>query len=152
MDASSLSQERSTMRIPNLCLAALVLATAARGESFDTKKLEGTYTIVSGRSDGKPIPADHVKGSVVTFTADTVSGTDKDRKMFFSSTYTIDDSTKPYTLKMVSVSPKKGEKATGVIEIDGDTVKLCYNLPGGEAPRTLDAGEKQHCFVLKKMK
>ncbi len=141
------------MRIVTYTLIALSMsALVAAAERFDTKKLEGSYTVVSGQRDGKALPEEEFKGSVVTFTADRVTGTDKDRKMFFASTYTIDDSSRPYTIKMESISPKKGEKAEGVIEIDGDTVKLCYNLPGGKAPRGFEAGEKQHCFVLKRMK
>lgn len=140
------------MRIVTYTLITLTMSALVAAERFDTKKLEGSYTVVSGQRDGKALPEMDFKGSVVTFTADKVTGTDKDRKMFFASTYTIDDSSKPYTLRMESISPKKGEKAEGVIEIDGDTVKLCYNLPGGKAPRGFDAGEKQNCFVLKRMK
>jgi uncharacterized protein (TIGR03067 family) len=142
------------MRIQSTALL-LILAAAtiqARPERFDTKKLEGTYTIMSGKSDGKPIPADEIKGWTVTFTKDRVTGHDKDRKVFYSATYSIDDTTKPYTIRMESLEPKKGEMSSGVIEIDGATVKLCYNLPGGKAPRKFDAGEKQHCFRLMKMK
>ena len=51
---------------------------------------------------------------------------------------------------MTSTAPKAGEKAAGVIEVDGDVVKLAYNLPGGEAPTDFKTGEKQHLFVLKK--
>jgi hypothetical protein len=51
---------------------------------------------------------------------------------------------------MVSTSPKAGEKSQGVVEVDGDTVKICYNLPGGKPPASFKAGEKQHCFELRR--
>lgn len=128
-------------------MGALFPATRA---GFDTKKLEGDWTIVSGKRDGKPIPADEIKGARVTFTKDQIVGTDKDKKRLFAATYTVDDTTKPYTLRMTGLYPKRGEKAEGVIEVSGDTAKLCYNLPGGKPARNFEAGEKQHCFVLKK--
>ena len=33
---------------------------------------------------------------------------------------------------------------------EGDTVKICYALPGGETPTEFSTKEKQHCFVLKR--
>jgi uncharacterized protein (TIGR03067 family) len=115
----------------------------------DTSKLVGTYTITSGERDGKAIPAAELAGSVITITREKIVGTDKDKKEFHAATYTIDTATKPWTIRMVNVSPKN-EKSAGVIAVDGDTVKICYALPGGKAPTSFKAGEKQHCFILKR--
>ena len=114
-------------------------------------KLDGTYTVVSGEHGGKTIPEDQIKGSVVTFTGDRIVGTDKDRKEFFAATFMVDTTTTPMKIVMTSTSPKAGEKAAGVIQVDGETIKLAYNLPGGEPPTDFKTGEKQHMFVLKKM-
>jgi len=130
----------------------LVAMIQARGDKFDTAKIEGTYEIVKGKSDGKPLPESHFKGSQVTIGKDTITGLDKDRKTFYAATYAIDDTTTPWTIKMESTAPKKGEKAQGVIGWEGKTLKLCYNLPGGKTPTDFNAGEKQHCFVLRKKK
>ncbi|MBY0228022.1 MAG: TIGR03067 domain-containing protein [Gemmataceae bacterium] len=142
------------MRVFTAATVAVMLAAVmqVRGDKFDTSKVEGAYEIVSGKSDGKPIPEREIKGSLVTIGKDAITGTDKDRKMFFACTYTIDDTTKPWTIRMVATEPKKGEKAEGVIAWEGKELKLCYNLPGGKVPTAFDAGEKQHCFVLRKKK
>lgn len=111
--------------------------------------LEGDYTIESGEKDGKAIPADHFKGSIVQITASAITGTDKDRKEFFACTYTLDGKTEPWTIRMKSTSPKTGEEAMGLVKRSGDTVTLIYALPGGDMPSNFKTKEKQHMFVLK---
>jgi len=116
----------------------------------DSAKLDGVYTIVSGERDGKEIPAERLKGSIIKFDGDKALGTDKDKKEFFGCTFTIDKGTTPYTIQMTSTAPVKGEKATGIIEMKDGTVKLCYALPGGEAPKEFKTKEKQLCFMMKR--
>ena len=90
--------------------------------------LDGLYSVTAGEKDGKEIPPDKLKGLLIKFDGDKVMGTDKDKKVFFGSTFTIDKTTSPYTITMTSTAPKAGEKAMGIIEMKGDTVKLCYAL------------------------
>jgi uncharacterized protein (TIGR03067 family) len=137
------------------CFAALLIGLAlpcawADEDSPNANKFQGTYTITAGERDGKALPEAEFKGSVIVVTKDKILGTDKDKKEFFACTYTLDTTTKPWVIKMTSTSPKAGEKSEGVAEVSGDTVKICYSLPGGKAPASFKAGEKQHCFVLKR--
>jgi hypothetical protein len=47
--------------------------------------------------------------------------------------------------------PTKGEKARGLIEKRGNTVKLIYALPGGDMPTSFEKTiDKQMMFVLKR--
>jgi uncharacterized protein (TIGR03067 family) len=132
-------------------LACLPLwAAGADEDSPDGGKFQGTYTIVRGERDGKPLPKGDLEGSSVTITKDKILGTDKDRKEFFACTYTLDTTTKPWVIRMKSTAPKAGEKSEGVVEVKDDAVKICYNLPGGKPPATFNAGEKQHCFELRR--
>ena len=125
------------------------------GDKTNKANLEGTYTIVSGEKDGKAVPKEEIDGSVVVFTGTTIMGTDKDKKEFFSATYTLDTSKKPAVINMTSKLPGKDgkpkeEAAAGLVKWDADTVTLVYSLPGGKTPTEFKAGEKQHLFVLKK--
>ncbi len=43
-------------------------------------ELDGLYTITAGEKDGKEIPAEKLKGSIIRFDGDKVMGTDKDKK------------------------------------------------------------------------
>jgi len=143
-----------TIQTAALC-GCLVIFAGVRAEEksgkLDAKSLKGTYTIVKGEKEGKPLPADHFKGAVVTFTGKKIYGHDKAKKEFFSATYTIDTSSSPATIKMMGTSPKK-ENADGVIETDGSTVRICYALPGGETPKSFKTAVKQQCFTLKRIK
>lgn len=131
---------------------ALSVTLTLADDKADTSKLEGTYTVVSGKRDGKDLPKSDFDKSVVFIEKGKIYGHDKEKKEFFGATYTIDAKQKPWKISMVSTSPKKGEKAEGVIEVDGDTVKLAYALPGGKTPTTFEAGKDQQLFVLKRTK
>jgi len=138
-----------------LSLAAALLALpAAVGEDKGDKAahLLGKYTVVSGKRDKHDLPKKDFEDSVVVFEKGKVYGHDNNKKEFFGATYKLDTSSKPWKITMVSTSPKKGEEADGVIEVDGDTVRLAYALPGGKTPTGFEAGEKQQSFVLKRMK
>jgi uncharacterized protein (TIGR03067 family) len=135
-------------------LAVAVGTTAAddTGKAGGPGGLVGTYTIVSGERDGKKIPDEQFKGAVVMFTKDRITATDKDKKAFFAATYTADATARPMRLAMTSTEPKAGERATGIVEVSGDQLTICYNLPGGDAPTEFKTKEKQQCFVLKRTK
>jgi len=114
-------------------------------------KLDGTYTIVSGKRDGMDLPKKDFEHSVVVFQGNKIFGHDKDKKEFFGATFKIDASSKPWKISMISTSPKKGEPADGVIEVSGDTIRLAYNLPGGKVPTSFDTEKKQQAFTLKRV-
>lgn len=115
--------------------------------------LEGGYTIVSGEKAGKAIPEAEIKGSIVKFAGDKILGTDKDKKEFFSATFTLDTSKTPWAIEMTSKNPKdmKEAKASGLIKKDGDTITIVYALPGAEAPKDFKTKDGQQLFVLKNM-
>lgn len=121
--------------------------------------LEGAYTIVSGERDGKAIPEDEIKGSVVRFADGKVIGTDKNRKEFYAAAYTVDATKKPWKIDMKSVPPAKPDAtgttpresvtATGLVKKEGETLTIVYALPGGDAPTEFKTKAKQQMFVMK---
>ena len=143
--------------MPKLLLCAglvglAVLGSVAVADDKDKGKaglkLDGGYTLVSGERDGKAIPAERIKGSIVKFTGNAIVGTDKDKKEFFASTFTLDTSKTPAVIKMKSTSPKEAE-AVGLVKKEGDTVTIIYALPGSPAPTEFKTKQGQHLFVLK---
>jgi uncharacterized protein (TIGR03067 family) len=145
---SGVTKMHSTFRIAALAIFAVSGVAFAEDKAVN---LDGTYTIESGERDGKAIPAEELKGAIVKFEGDKIVGTDKDKKQFFGCTFTIDRASKPMAIRMVSTKPVEGEKTAGVIEMTGDTIKICYALPGGAAPKDFKTAEKQQCFTLKKI-
>jgi uncharacterized protein (TIGR03067 family) len=124
---------------------------AKKAEDKDAQKIEGRYELVGGEENGKEVPADRVKGAVVVITGTTIVGTDKDKKEFFTCTYTLDTAKKPWKITMTSKEPKEGEKSEGIVEMEGNTLKICYAVPGGKTPTSFKTEDKQNCFVLKKI-
>lgn len=131
-------------------VGAAWLDNPATADDKAAPKLDGGYTVVSGERDGRPIPEDRIKGSIVKFAGNAIVGTDKDKKEFFAATYTLDTTKTPWVINMKSAAPKE-ETTAGVIKKDGDTITIAYALPGGTAPTEFKTKEKQHLFVLKAM-
>jgi len=143
---------RKLLSFAALCCGVGLLSgpAAGQGKKKVEAKLEGSYTVVSGEENGKAVPAEKVKGSVVRFTSDTILGTDKDKKEFFAAKYTLDTAKTPWTIRMTSTAPKEAE-AVGLIKKEGDTVTLIYALPGAPAPTEFKTKDRQNMFVLKAM-
>jgi uncharacterized protein (TIGR03067 family) len=138
-----------------LIAVSACLSVLGAGRTDDEKKqsqanlkLDGEYTIVSGEKDGKPIPDEKLKGSIVRITGDKIIGTDKDRKELFASTFTINADAKPMQIKMKSTLPEDME-AVGLIKKDDVALTIIYALPGGAEPKEFKTKQLQQLFVLK---
>ena len=157
IDSSHL-KKGNPMRLITLVALAVVAIQAKADEPTKTsqaaRELVGRYQLVSGEKDGHSIPPDRIKGSTMRIAANAMTTFDKDEKEVYVATYELDTSTRPWRITMTAkVAPDKGEgsKASGLIEKNGDTVKLIYALPGGKTPSEFKAGENQQLFVLKKV-
>ena len=61
------------------------------------ESLVGRYMIISGEKEGSKEPEERIKGTIVTFTKDSVVVADKDKKELYSATYKLDSTTTPAT-------------------------------------------------------
>lgn len=105
----------------------------------DADKIQGTWTCVSGEKDGTPIPADVVKQLKLKLTKDKYA-TRKGDELLFESEYKLDASKKPAEIDIIGTEGDlKGKAAKGIYQLDGDTLKLCYVMPGGERPKEFSA-------------
>lgn len=137
-----------------LALAAVADEKPAKPDDkkADTPKIEGKYTLVSGKKNGAD--ADEMSKKA-KYTIDdkkiTIDGGDTK----FVMTYKIDPKTTPAQIDMEIVeSPipdAKGSKGYGIIEAKGDTLKLAYSLDKDERPKDF-AGKKGFAFEFKKEK
>lgn len=130
---------------------ALTLTRAGAEDRSSGMKLVGGYTIVAEEKFGQRVPHEQLPSAAVRFTEDTITVTDKDKKETYVATYKLDPGKKPWAITMVSKIPKSGEEARGLIEKQGDTVRLIYALPGGATPTGFKTGEKQLMFTMKNL-
>lgn len=137
------------------CLAALAFGVAGAGDDkkFDATKLVGEWKYAEATKKGEKLDADKLKKETVTITKEnlTIQGEAK-----FVMKYELDTAKKPVGVKFtITESPfGAGMTANGIIELNGDTLKICYDAEGGAAPKTFEskADSKHHYFVLKRVK
>jgi len=119
---------------------------------FDAAKLVGEWSYASGTKNGEKANTDNLKNKVI-ITKDTITLTGD---MKFVMKYELDTSKTPVGIKLeMTESPfGAGAKAVGIIAVDGDDLKLCYDPEGKKAPEKFEAkaDSKVHLFVLKRAK
>jgi uncharacterized protein (TIGR03067 family) len=138
-----------------LILAVSLLIAADKKDSAknDKDKLQGTWSMVSGESNGDPPPDEMIKNFRMVFNGDRMTlkfGPDKGQK---EGTFKLDPRKKP---KEILLTPsKEGEKPMqGIYDLDGDNLKLCMARAGNPRPKEFAAkkGSTDILMVLRRAK
>jgi uncharacterized protein (TIGR03067 family) len=131
-----------------LSLAALLAMTSC----VPSERLEGTWNGVSATVNGKPFSESTVKLLRLTLTKDRYK-TEKGSEVLFDSTYEVDRSKQPNQINMVGTEGDlKGKQAQGIYRLDGDTLQMCYTLPGKPRPTGFESavGSEAHLITWKR--
>jgi uncharacterized protein (TIGR03067 family) len=138
-------------------LAALALLTwigmESRGRAEDG--LAGKWKIESGTRNGDKIDKEKFEKVEVEFTKDKINLEDKKENNKFVMTYKTHDNAKPNSIEMTIVEgPVKDVSAKGIYELKGNTLRLCYNAMGGDAPKAFESkpDSQNFLFTLKRAK
>ncbi|MFI5311539.1 MAG: TIGR03067 domain-containing protein [Gemmatimonadales bacterium] len=113
---------------------------AKAGESNDAAPrgpataLEGEWTMVAAVFNGVPMAADMVKwckritrGDVTTVLAGP--------QVMLSARFTLDDPQHPHDVDYVNLEGSaKGESQSGIVELTGESLKICMSAPGKGRP------------------
>jgi uncharacterized protein (TIGR03067 family) len=148
------------MRIALLTLLCTLVFTESGGRGAraddkadinkELKKFEGTWTFESVETGGKELPAENFKGFTVTFEGDKYAVKMGD-KVVEAATQKLDPSKSPKTLDvMVTEGPNKGAVIVGIYEINGDTLKVCFDPEGKNRPTQFKTGSGSHTLVVHK--
>lgn len=96
-------------------------------------KIDGTWVMVSGEEDGKPIPEDAVKTAKLV-----IKGNEHDVTVgsaTYKGTHKVDRSKTPHTIDATDeAGPFKGETTLGIFEVKGGEMKVCFAPPGKDRP------------------
>jgi uncharacterized protein (TIGR03067 family) len=143
------------MRAIVAVIAVLVLVGAGAAQDAAKKEmsqLEGEWSMVSGEIDGQVLPEESQKGAKRVVkdgeTTVTING-----QLFMKAKFTVDPTKKPKTIDyMMTDGPTKGKTQLGIYELDGDTVKFCFSVPGKDRPTdfTTKAGSGRTLSVWKR--
>jgi uncharacterized protein (TIGR03067 family) len=92
------------------------------------KKLQGPWTATQAERDGKA--ADDVVGHRLSFVGKRFRIQAKDGKLLYAGTVRVDPSAKPAAIDFAHTEEAlKGKAWKGINALDGDTLKICDNVP-----------------------
>ena len=142
---------RLTSFIPcTLILLAACSATHHRATKMDS--LAGTWIGVSATVGGRALPETTVNQLRPTLTADRYK-TEKGNEVLFDSTYSLDSSRSPKEINMIGTEGDfAGKTAEGIYALEGDTLQVCYTMPGKPRPNAFSspAGTGIYLIVWKR--
>jgi uncharacterized protein (TIGR03067 family) len=145
-----------------LCCAVGFAASGGCGTPADDKadlekevrKFKGAWTFESSETGGKELPTGELKELVLTFEGDkhTVK---KGDDVIQVGTQKLDPSRSPKWIDVtMAEGPHKGTVMLGIYEIDGDTLKVCFDPEGKKRPTEFKsaAGSNDFFSVHKRVK
>lgn len=142
----------SLSRILGLIAASLLVAVAGaenKPDKIDPAKLLGKYVDIEGVKSGEKADADRLKGQFVNITKDTFKIEGEKSEQTFEFSYKLKPDTSPVEIDLEIVYPDdlKGNKAIGIISLDGDKLKLCYNTEIKDRPKTFESTKENGYFL-----
>jgi uncharacterized protein (TIGR03067 family) len=114
--------------------ATVTLFAATPTTPDDTKAIQGTWKPDNAELAGHRLSDSLTAKITLTLTdgAYTVTVGDSTDK----GTYKIDPSTNPKSVTLTGTEgPHQGKTFTGIYDLDGDTLKICYDLTGQQTPK-----------------
>ena len=125
----------------------VVVALAADDEAVKKEKqsLQGKWTIVAVDHDGKAV--DMWKDGVRVFEGDSYTLTTKGGESF-KGTFALDPAKVPKAIDFMPAGGQyKGKTLRGIYEIDGDMLKVCFDLQGKKRPMEFKSAPGSQTFV-----
>ena len=122
--------------LKHLMLTWLVIAAALASRAADApdaKAVQGAWTPVKAELAGQPLPDAVLKTISLKLhngQYDVAVAGKPD-----AGTYTIDSSSKPKAMTITGTDgPNKGKTFPAIYELEGDTLRICYDLSGEHRP------------------
>jgi uncharacterized protein (TIGR03067 family) len=128
-----MKQQVRVVLATSLFLALGGVAAAEDAVKAEYDKFEGTWRFASVVVDGKEIPVETFKDTVLVLRGDRY--TIREGPVSYGGTYKLDVGRKPKTIDATFTGgPDKGKTMVGIYELEGDTYKVCMALPGKDRP------------------
>ncbi|HTI70431.1 MAG TPA: TIGR03067 domain-containing protein [Candidatus Limnocylindria bacterium] len=137
--------------VGTLLTLGAMLASSSVGRADDAKELEGLWKPSVAELGGQPMPEAVLK--VISLKMEkgqyqVLVGNSPDK-----GTYTIDPTAKPRGITVKGVEgANQGKTFPAIYELDGDTLRICYDLSGAKRPTEFKspAGTKLYLVTYKR--
>ena len=138
-----------TKTIPYICIAMILFTAAARSQDADERKLlQGTWLATAAELSESTLDEATLKTIKLVLEGDKYAVTvgespiDKD-------TTRIDPAAKPKTMDIISTEgPNKGKTFLAIYELNGDTLRICYDLTGKVRPTEFKTRKGEPLFLV----
>jgi len=128
-----------------------VLGAASAQETVSanvTAQMTGTWSCVNATINGKPLSESALKKLRLTMT-ETHYKTEREDEVLFDSTYRLDATKTPVQINMVGTEGDLiGKEAQGIIAVEGDTLKICYTMPGKPRPVSFASATNSEAYLI----
>jgi uncharacterized protein (TIGR03067 family) len=122
---------------------ALVVTGSAQD---DASKLNGTWVLVGGEQDGKPLPQDSIQGIKMVIDSNKYTLIVGSEKMV--SALHLDSATKPKSIDAKATGgPYKDKTLLGIYRFQGDEFTVCFAPPGKDRPKNSTTKSGTGTFV-----
>jgi uncharacterized protein (TIGR03067 family) len=113
----------------------------------DQEKIQGTWALVSGERNGKPLSDEVIQHIKLIFAGDKLTTKHKDRKT--QATFKLDPNKTPKEIDL----DMEGNIGKGIYHLDGDSMKIVHGEVGDARPKDFPkAGSGLTVLVLKREK
>jgi uncharacterized protein (TIGR03067 family) len=130
-----------------VCVVVGLIAVAVNGNGGEKKDKnkgpDGTWVVVGMEQKGAKLPAEFIEkmSMKLTLKGENYTVTMGDN-VHDKGTSTVNTKKKPYTADIKSEEgPNKGKTILAIIEIDGDSMKACYDMEGKGRPTEFSTKE-----------
>jgi len=129
----------------------ILIAAGDGGEKKGKDKADGAWIVVGMEQDGKKLPAEALDKLEMKL---IIKGENYEvsmgGKVIEKGTSSADETKKPIALDIKPADgPNKGKTILAIAEIDGDSMKSCYNMEGKDRPKEFSTKEGSgHLLIL----
>jgi uncharacterized protein (TIGR03067 family) len=134
--------------VPCMCIALIVLAAAAWSQDAadERKLLEGAWLPTAAELGENPVEEATLKTMKLVIEGDKYTVTVG--KSIDKGSVKIDPAAKPKTMDIIGADgPNKGKTFLAIYELNGDTLRVCYDLTGKARPTEFKTKKGEPLFL-----
>jgi uncharacterized protein (TIGR03067 family) len=130
-----------------LALVASLVFLAAAPSDDDAKAIQGTWKPARAELAGHALSEILTKQITLKLTDGAYTVTVRDSAD--RGTYKLDPSTHPKSITITGTDgPNKDKTFPAIYELDGDTLKICYDLSGKETPKNFKTEPNTKLYLV----